>query len=86
MIGVAPPGFTGDGVEPVDVWTPLNSGFRGLPPDWRENRDLNLVSLVARLKAGVSQAAAREDASGAYRRGLEIDRPATLQARSTFCR
>ena len=84
VIGVAPPGFTGDGVEPVDVWIPLNSGLRGLPADWRENRDMNLVSLVARLKDGISPSAAREGATGAYQRGLETGRPGDASGEISF--
>ncbi|HSF42697.1 MAG TPA: ABC transporter permease [Thermoanaerobaculia bacterium] len=75
VVGIAPPGFTGDGVEPIDVWVPLSAGMRGLPAGWRENRSLNIVELLARLKKGASEPAARQDATGAYRRGLETYRP-----------
>ena len=80
VIGVAPPGFTGDGVEPLDVWVPLNAGMRGMPPSWREDRRLNVIALLARLEQGVSAAAARQEATGVYRRGLEAQgRPGSSQ-------
>ena len=75
VAGVAPAGFTGDSVEPIDVWVPLSAGMRGLPPDWRDNRGFNLVTLVARLGAGVSRSAAQRDATSAFRRGRELDQP-----------
>ncbi|HSS50999.1 MAG TPA: FtsX-like permease family protein, partial [Thermoanaerobaculia bacterium] len=69
----APPGFTGDGVSPIDVWVPLSAGG-GLPNGWRDDRSFNLVAVLARLKPGVSQSAARQDATAAYRHGLELNR------------
>jgi putative ABC transport system permease protein len=74
ILGVAPRGFTGDGVSPIDVWVPFSVGG-GLPPGWREERDFNLVAVLARLKLGVSPAAARQEATGAYLRGLESIHP-----------
>jgi predicted permease len=74
VLGIAPPGFTGDGIAPLDVWVPLSAAMRGLP-GWRESRDLNLVTVLARLKPGVAEPAARQAATAAYRRGLELSRP-----------
>ena len=75
VLGIAPPGFTGDGVKPIDVWVPLSAGMRGSPADWRENRAFNVLGLLARLKPGVAETAARQDATAAYRHGRESDLP-----------
>jgi putative ABC transport system permease protein len=72
VIGIAPRGFTGDDIKPIDVWIPLNAGMRDMPAGWRDNRGLNVVRLVARLKGGVAAAAARQDATAAYRHGREL--------------
>src|SRR5687768_12549805 len=56
VIGVAPPGFTGDGVERIDAWIPLSAGMRVMAPGWRELRGLNLVTLVGRLRERASAA------------------------------
>ncbi|HSJ76452.1 MAG TPA: ABC transporter permease, partial [Gemmatimonadales bacterium] len=71
IVGIAPPGFTGDGIEPIDVWIPLNAGMRSQPGGWRENRLFNVVALLARLKDGTSEAAAQQDATRVYRSGRE---------------
>ncbi|HKV13287.1 MAG TPA: ADOP family duplicated permease [Thermoanaerobaculia bacterium] len=72
VIGIAPPGFTGDGIKPLDVWVPLSAGMKNLPADWRENRSFNIVALVARLEEGVSQAAAQQEATQVHNRDREI--------------
>jgi putative ABC transport system permease protein len=74
VIGVLPAGFTGDELEPLEVWVPLNAGLTGLPPDWREDKGLNLVSVLARRRPGVTAAAAAADASLVYRHGMEGER------------
>ena len=76
VIGVAPPGFTGDGVERVDAWIPLSAGMRAMPPGWRELRGFNMVTLVGRLRGRASVAATEEEATAAYRRGLAAHGPA----------
>ena len=72
VIGIAPPGFTGDGIKPLDVWVPLSAGMKNLPAGWRENRSFNIVALVARLEEGVSQAAAQQEATQVHNRDREI--------------
>ncbi len=71
IVGIAPRGFTGDGVDPVDIWIPLSAGMRNMPAGWRENRGLNLVTVFARLRRDVTESAARQEATAAYRHGRE---------------
>lgn len=74
VIGVAPPDFTGDHVEPIALWVPLNAGITTLGPNWRSTRGLNVVALLGRLRDGVAAALAADDATLALRRGMEGQR------------
>ena len=67
VVGVAEPGFNGDGLSSVDAWVPLSAAMRGRDAGWSEEPGLNLVSVVARLKEGVAPAAAAAMASAALR-------------------
>jgi macrolide transport system ATP-binding/permease protein len=62
VIGVAPPGFTGidTGVAP-EFWVPLSmhSWVRPTGDEWFDNRRALFLSLVARLKPGVSISSAQ---------------------------
>ena len=71
VIGVAPPGFTGDGIAAIDVWIPLHAGMASAPSEWRDDRMLRLVSMLGRLRPGVSREAAAHEATALYRAGLE---------------
>ena len=53
IVGVAEPGFTGDGVAPVDVFIPLSAAMRSRGTAWMNEPDLNLVSIVVRMRDGV---------------------------------
>lgn len=67
IIGVAPRGFNGDDVAPVDAFLPLTAALRNRADDWITNRNLNLVSTIARLRGDVAVTAAAQMASGALR-------------------
>jgi predicted permease len=57
IVGVAPKGFTGVELSDVDVWIPIASagGLRfAKGPDWATTRNSQWVSIIARLKPGVS--------------------------------
>jgi predicted permease len=66
IIGVAPRGFNGDGVAPIDAFIPLTAALRDRG-DWMANRNLNLVSVIARLRAGVAPRAAEQVGGAALR-------------------
>lgn len=70
VVGVAPPGFTGAELSPVDVWLPaevmqsIESG-----DDWYDNRGMYWVHTVARLAPGVVAEGAAAVATAAHRSG-----------------
>ena len=67
IIGVAAAGFNGTGLSAVDLFVPLPAVMRGNTIDWPSNRFANVVSIVARLRAGVDLKAAGEIATAALR-------------------
>ncbi len=74
VVGIAPEGFSGVDLEPVDFWLPVAvAGTRGVPGlsgvAWITNRGWTWIELVARLKAGVSAEQAATQATLVYRRG-----------------
>lgn len=79
VIGVAPPGFTGATLQPVDIWLPLtvrqsleNGDF------WIDSRGSYWVHAVARLAPGSTVEGAQAEATAAHRAGraqmIEEDR------------
>lgn len=67
IIGVARRGFNGDGLAPVGVFIPLSSALRKRNDGWTTNRYMNLISIVARLRDGVTSATAARIATAALR-------------------
>jgi predicted permease len=67
VIGVAPRGFTGTGIEPVDAWIPLSAATPGLPRGWQTAPFDRRISVVARPPAGVTKAAMNAEATRYYR-------------------
>lgn len=63
VIGIAPPGFSGEVVgSPTDIWIPLSMQAQVNPGDPRlDNRDANWLVCIGRLKPGVSIGSARAD-------------------------
>ena len=54
VVGVAPPGFSGAELEPVELWAPMGSQFDPPLPDWRTTRDAKWVRVVGRLAPGAT--------------------------------
>lgn len=72
IIGVAPEGFRGLGVEPVDLFVPMSTlAARFTSPDWATTRGWQWLNIVARRKGGVTDAAAAAQATAIFRRGHE---------------
>ena len=67
VIGVAPHGFTGPQLAPVDVWIPMSLQSRGVSPNWKASWNSQWLRIVGRLKADVSAEEASADATAAYR-------------------
>ena len=65
IVGVAPRGFTGDGVAPVDVFVPLTVAQRKADPSWSTETGAHIVSVIARVRrqAAVPAALGRLTAS-----------------------
>jgi predicted permease len=68
IIGVAPKGFTGPELAPVDIWMPLSIQGRSITMDWTHSWNWQALAVIARLKPGVTAEQAGSDATLAYRR------------------
>ncbi|AHG93090.1 permease (plasmid) [Gemmatirosa kalamazoonensis] len=71
VVGVAPRGFTGVDLEPVDLFLPLSATswhMRG--HDWAEQRNMAWIRMVGRLRAGVTRTDAARDVTAALRRAV----------------
>lgn len=70
VVGVAPPGFTGATLEPVDVWVPLTTG-QALENGtaWEDARGWYWLAMVGRLADGVAIEPVQERATAAHRAG-----------------
>ncbi len=70
VIGVAPEGFTGVDLDPVDVWLPSSVAGPALVfDDALTSRGSTWVNLIARLRPGATTAQAASQATLVYRRG-----------------
>ena len=72
IVGVAPRGFTGAGIAPVDAFIPLGSS-PSLPANWQTRLDFRMLMMLARPHAGTTQQAMQAEATRLYqtsRRGL----------------
>jgi predicted permease len=79
IVGVLPKRFTGVDLDTVDLWLPMNAAARILGPRWAENRGNRFLDIVARLRPGISQAAASEEATTLFRAAAaRSDRPEPL--------
>jgi len=68
IMGVAPSGFTGAGLAPIDLWLPIMTmaTLEGMRPGWHEQRGGQYLETIVRLKPGVTRAAAEADVRRAY--------------------
>lgn len=69
VIGVAPRGFTGAELASVDVWTPL-SLLSTQMTDWATSWSWTYLSVIVRLKPGVTPAQASSAMTAAYGRAF----------------
>jgi predicted permease len=72
IIGVTPPGFTGDIVgQPMDIWIPLMMQPSIMPHNaWLTDRTISWLLLMGRLKPGVTLEQARGDFATLVKRSL----------------
>ena len=74
VVGIAPEAFTGVEVARVDAWLPALAAptiWTHLGPQWYQEYNFSWMSLVGRLRDGVSAEQATERIASAYRRSLE---------------
>jgi predicted permease len=71
VVGVAPAGFTGVELSPVDLWLPLVPAGVDLNgnDEWMEHRGWNWIELIGRLAPGVTPEAAAAEATLLHRAG-----------------
>ncbi len=80
IIGIAPAGFTGADIAPVDIWIPMSAAAASaFTPDWDTNAGSYWLQIIARLRPGVSRDRARLVATTVYRRtAVRFDRSDSL--------
>ena len=74
VVGVAPRGFTGADITQVDAWIPALSAramWTHLGPEWYQQHDFSWLTLVGRLREGVSESQATERVAAAYQQSRE---------------
>ena len=78
IVGVAPPGFTGPELEPVELWLPVSASTS--TPDWPTTRAMTWLRVVARLAPGATPEQAAAEATRLYRaEPTERPRPTTVR-------
>lgn len=80
VVGVAPPGFSGDGLAPIDVWVPIHAAMGAEGAGWKRDRRRRLLTIVGRLADRVTPAAAQQDAD----RALSAADPSAPAARTAL--
>jgi predicted permease len=85
IVGVAPNGFTGVNLQPVDIWLPLEAARSpgGVPDSCLTGRNCYWMTAVGRIRDGVSVEAAEAEATRLHRNGRGADYPATAAVRLT---
>jgi predicted permease len=85
IIGIAPAGFTGVELRPVDLWIPVSAGAHPTP-DWWTTWRAQWLNVIVRVKPGVSAQQADERLTVAFRNAYtgkdEEWKAADLSARS----
>ena len=73
VVGVAPRGFTGASIDPVDAWLPLltTRAASSRSDAWRTSRNSYWFEVVARLRDGHDPEAVEAEATAAHRAGRE---------------
>ena len=67
IIGVAPRGFNGTGLAATDLFVPLTTAMRKQGSGWWTNAGMRVVTIVGRLRAGMTSMAAAPLAARAIR-------------------
>jgi predicted permease len=81
VVGVAPDGFTGPQLGPVDVWVPMSHWSRNVSSDWPTAWDAQWLQVIGRLRPGVAIAQANADLTTALRAAYTGDEAEVRSAR-----
>ena len=81
VIGVAPQGFTGPQLGPVDVWLPINLQGPKVTKDWQTTWNAQWLQIVGRLKAGVTPPEAGRELTTILHRTYSGDEPSVAAGR-----
>jgi putative ABC transport system permease protein len=81
VIGVAPAGFTGPQLGPVDVWMPINRLGPRTAPAWQTTWNAEWLQIVARLRPDATFEQAGGEATAVFRAGYTGGRPYFASAR-----
>ena len=84
VVGVAPRGFTGVDLHPVDVWVPVTTASHAAMPEYMTDRGSLWLMTVARLAPGASEQLAAQQATAVFRRGYAAARNADSTATIAF--
>ncbi len=69
VIGIAPRGFTGAELEPVDVWLPMNLKSPFITSNWATTWNAQWMNVVGRLADGVTRERANAELTQVFRAG-----------------
>jgi predicted permease len=83
IVGVAPAGFTGAELRPVELWLPMSLLSPRVTQDWATTWDALWMSVIGRLAADVSAEAAGAELTDAFRAGYGGDEP-SMRAANLF--
>jgi len=75
IVGVAPAGFTGPQLGPVDLWMPISLLGPKITAGWQTSWQAEWLHIVARLKPGVTREQAGEEATRILKAGYAGDEP-----------
>lgn len=81
IVGVAPRGFTGAELEPVDLWLPMSVLGPRVTQDWTHAWNAQWMRVIGRLKPGVSPEQAAAEATAVQRSASSASGSFTPQAR-----
>jgi len=74
VVGVVPEAFTGVEISGVDAWLPALAGrtiWTHLGPAWAHEHNFSWLSLVGRLRNGITESQAGDRLAAAYRQSLQ---------------
>ena len=80
IVGVAPAGFTGVDLLPVDLWLPLPARGRRFRGDWATNRHSSWLRIIARVDPRIGVQRAEQQATAVHRAAATAAAPDELRS------